>query len=66
VASLGSSATAAPDRINKAPNLPTLPTPPRAELGADTQRSIPALGSATSGLWITLSRGRSGNSRTRV
>jgi len=57
---------AAPDRINKAPNLPDLPTPGRADLGVDQSRSIPGLGSAASGLWITLSRSRTGNSRTRV
>lgn len=63
---IASSVGAAPERINKAPNLPTLPTPPRAELAASFERAIPAAGSATTGLWITLSRGTAGNSRTRV
>ena len=59
-------ANAAPDRITKAPNLPTLPTPPRVELGVPEPRSIPAVGSAIKGLWISLSRGPSGDSRTRI
>lgn len=63
---LAATAHAAPEGINKAPNLPDLPTPARAELAADKPRSIPGLGNTQSGLWITLSRGRSGNSRTRV
>ena len=58
--------TAAPDRINKAPSLPALPTPDRAELGVDTARSIPAAGSSAQGMWITLSQGAAGNSRTRI
>ncbi len=57
---------AAPDRIAKAPSLPELPTPPRVELGEPEPRSIPAVASASDGLWLSLSRGAVGDSRTRV
>ncbi len=59
-------AATAPERVNKAPALPTLPTPSAAEIGVAQPRSVPAAGSAVNGLWITLSPGASGNSRTRV
>lgn len=57
---------AAPERINKAPNLPDLPTPGGVDVGVAQPRSIPAVGSAVNGLWITLSTSPAGNSRTRV
>ena len=66
LALLAPQSAAAPERINKAPKLPTLPTPSSAEIGVAQPRSIPAVGSAVNGLWITLSPGASGNSRTRV
>lgn len=66
LASLALPAKAAPDRIIKAPNLPGLPTPPRVDLGEPRLRALPALGSASEGLWMTVSRGPSGDSRTRV
>lgn len=58
--------TAAPDRIAKAPQLPALPTPPRVDLGVSQPRAIPAVGNASEGLWLSFSRGPSGDSRTRV
>ena len=57
---------AAPERINKAPNLPALPAPDPTEVGVAKTRSIPAVGSTTLGLWITLSPSSVGNSRTRM
>ena len=57
---------AAPDRINKAPKLPSLPAPKPAALGVDGSRAIPAAGSAVEGMWITLSVGTAGKSRTRI
>jgi len=66
VALSASVGVAAPERINKAPKLPTLPAPQPTDLGLEGTRSIPAAGSATDGMWITLSRGDAGNSRTRI
>ena len=57
---------AAPDKIAKAPPLPDLPTPGRALIGIEQPRAIPALGNPTAGLWMSVSRSRTGNSRTRV
>ena len=66
LAGVVSPVAAAPDKIAKAPPLPDLPTPGRALIGVEEPRAIPALGSPTAGLWISISRSRTGNSRTRV
>ena len=57
---------AAPDKIAKAPPLPDLPAPGRALIGIEQPRAIPALGNSTAGLWMSVSKSRTGNSRTRV